>query len=115
MNFLVDDIIKWLVKVYLAAPGLDPRPPEDEWAQACVSYWLSNVTPFAIGLKHKAFEASRSGAYFNIHVPKIWPNTDSGRGHRLCRAIYLSGFLSHCPWSACVSVHAATRSFPELP
>jgi Protein of unknown function (DUF2971) len=64
MNFLLDDIIKWLVKVYLAAPGLDPRPPEDEWAQACVSYWLTNVTPFAIGLKHKAFEAEQEWRLF---------------------------------------------------
>jgi hypothetical protein len=63
-NVLLDDITKWLIELYLKGPGLDPRPPDKEWAEELVFFWLSNVSSFAVGVKHVAFAAEQEWRLF---------------------------------------------------
>jgi hypothetical protein len=69
-NLLLDDIIKWLIELYLAGSGLDPRPPDKEWAEQLVFYWLQNVSPFAVGVKHVAFAAEQEWRLFQYCRPE---------------------------------------------
>jgi hypothetical protein len=69
-NILLDDIIKWLVGLYLAPPGIKTRPPEKEWAEELVYFWLTNVSPFAVGMKHRAFQAEKEWRLFQYCRPE---------------------------------------------
>jgi Protein of unknown function (DUF2971) len=63
-NVLLDEIIKRLSHLYLNALGLSSRPTEKEWAKELVSFWLNRISPFAVGLKHKAFRDEQEWRLF---------------------------------------------------
>jgi hypothetical protein len=69
-NRLLDDIIKWLVDIYLAPLGSTSRPPDNDWAQEFVYFWLTNVSSFAVGMKHRAFQAEQEWRLFQYCRPE---------------------------------------------
>jgi hypothetical protein len=55
-NVLLDDVIKWLIELYLRPEKTLSPSQVEAWAVELVRFWLSNVAPFAVIFKHPTFK-----------------------------------------------------------